>query len=237
MLNKRQIRTGLAGFAVVGGALLSVPGAASAAIHPRSFQGNQALLEQQLASRSTQLTRLGADVTAATATLGTNAATLTKNIAAANTSIQALIVKVPTDTTYAQLNADRKAMLAQSRVFAVLTPQVFLTIEAGAIAAQVSTFQANESALQGSVNALKGQPGYNNAANHFTAFVREVNVANGNAATVTTAVLAQTPADYPGDTHVFTTANRELLRADLSLAHASYDETVIGLASGGYTGA
>jgi len=237
MLTTRQIRTGLAGFAVIGGALLSVPGAASAATHPRTFQGNRALLEQQLASRAAQLTRLSADVTGASATLGTDAATLLKNIASANSSIQALVVKVPTDTTSAQLKADRTAMLAQSRVFAVLTPQVFLTIEAHTIAAQVVTFQANESALQGSVNALKGQHGFDNAVNHLTAFVRAVNIANENAANVTIAVLAQTPADYPGDTHVFTTANSELLRADLSLAHASYDETVIGLASGGYTGA
>lgn len=235
MLNNRQVRAGLAGFAVLGGALLSVPGAASATTRPHSFQSNQTLLEQQLASRAAQLTRLSADVTAATLS-STQVATLTASIKAANSSIQALIVKVPTDTTQAQLKVDRTTMLAQNRVFAVLTPQVFLTIEADAIVARVVTFQANESALQGSVNVLVGQHGYNNALNHYVAFVKAVNVANAAAVNVTTAVLAQTPADYPGDTHVFVNANSKLLKADLSLAHASYDETVIGLASGGYTG-
>ncbi len=64
-----------------------------------------------------------------------------------------------------------------------------------------------------------------------------VNSASLNATNVATSVLAQTPADYPGDTHVFTRANKKLLNADIALAHANYDASVIGLASGGYTGA
>jgi len=237
MLNKSQVHAGLAGFALVGGSLLALPGAASATATPHSFSGNRAALETQLASRATQLTRLDTDVTGATTLTAPHALTLKASVATASANIAALVAKVPTDTTNAQLAVDRASMLKENRVFAVLTPQVFLTIEADGIAAQVVTFQANESALQGSVNSLVGQHGYTNALQHFVAFVKAVNVANAATSKVTTAVLAQTPADYPGDTHVFVHANRELLRADLSLAHASYDVSVIGLASGGYTGA
>jgi hypothetical protein len=63
-----------------------------------------------------------------------------------------------------------------------------------------------------------------------------VNLAGADSNNVTTAVLAQVPADSPGDFHVFVTANGKLLNADIALAHASYDESVIGLATGGYTG-
>lgn len=237
MLNRYKVQAGLAGFALIGGSLLALPGAASAATTPHSFSNNQTLLETQLASRATQLARLGTDVAGATSLTAPHAVTLKASIATATTNIDALIAKVPTDTTNAELAVDRASMLKENRVFAILTPQVFLTIEADGIASQVVTFQANESALQGSVNSLVGQHGYTNALNHYVAFVKAVNVANAAASNITTAVLAQTPADYPGDTHVFVHTNRELLRADLSLAHASYDESVIGLASGGYTGA
>jgi hypothetical protein len=67
--------------------------------------------------------------------------------------------------------------------------------------------------------------------------VKAVNNASVDSNDVATEVLAQTPADYPGDTHVFVRANRELLAAGIALAHASYDASVIGLATGGYTGA
>jgi hypothetical protein len=86
------------------------------------------------------------------------------------------------------------------------------------------------------VNGLVGQHGYQNALNHYVAFVKSVNNAAGAVNSVLTTVLAQVPADYPGDTHVFTNANHQMLNAGVALAHANYDASVIGLASGGYTG-
>jgi len=241
MLNRRHVHAGLAGFALLGGSLLALPGVASAAARsqsrPHSVAGNQALLESQLTSRAAELARLSTDVTGATTLTLAHTAALKASIASATSNIDTLIAKVPHDTTFAELKADRASMLKENRVFAVLAPQVFLTIEADGIGAQVATFQANESSLQGSVNSLVGQHGYTNALHHYVAFVKAVNVANEAASNVTSAVLAQTPADYPGDTGIFVRSNRALLKADLALAHASYDESVIGLASGGYTGA
>ena len=234
-MGKRILRTGLVGAVLASGTMLAMPGMASAS-SSRHFKQDQTKLEAQLVSRVGQLGRLSADVAAATTLTAAHAALLNARITADTANVNALVAKVPTDTTVAELNTDRAAMLRDNRVFAVVTPQVFQTIEADGIALQVSTDEGNETSLQASVTSLIGQHGYTNALNHYMAFVRSVNAAATDSADVTTAELAQTPADYPGDTHVFVHANGELLNADLALAHAAYDVTVIGLASGGYTG-
>ncbi len=236
MTAKRSLLIIIAGAVLAGGSLFALTGLASASVRPRSFARNQKLLELQLAARVSQLGRLSADVSAAKSLTTAHAAALKLNISSATTNINNLVTKVPTDTTQAELNFDRTSMYKQNRVFAVLTPQVFETIEADAIAVQDATFQANESALQTTVNSLVGEHGYRNALNHYLAFVKSVNEALVLTNRVTVAVLAQMPADYPGDTGVFVNANSRLLRADVALAHASYDESVIGLAAGGYTG-
>jgi hypothetical protein len=97
--------------------------------------------------------------------------------------------------------------------------------------------QAGEAALLAEINTLQGQPGYANALKHDTAYVAQVNLAAADSANVATVVIAQLPQDFPGDTHVFVNANHELLAADIAIARADYDASVIGLASGGYTGA
>ena len=241
MTKFRFARVGLAASMLAGGSALLVPNIASASVqhrwHPHNFASNQAELESQLASRVTQLARLGTDVTGAKSLTTTHATALTTNVNTATSNIDALVTKVPTDTTLAQLNADRASMIRQNRVFAVLTPQVFQTIEADVIAAQVTTLQAGEASLLSAVNGLVGQHGYTNALNHYTAFVRLVNVASLDSTNVATRVLAQVPQDFPRDTEVFVHANKALLNADIALAHANYDASVIGLASGGYTGA
>lgn len=237
MTNFRFIHAGLASALLAGGAALLVPGIASASVHPHSFTTNQQALEAQLASRVSQLTRLGTDVTGAKSLTTAHAATLTASINTATSNINVLVTKVPTDTTQAQLNADRASMIRQNRVFAVLTPQVFQTIEADAIAAEVTSLRAEEPGLLSAVNGLVGDHGYTNAYDHYTAFVRLVNVASLDSTNVATKVLAQVPQNFPRDTEVFVHANKELLNADIALAHANYDASVVGLASGGYTGA
>ena len=180
MICKRTIKAGLIGAVLAGGSLAILPGIATAALQPRTFAANQQLLEQQLASRVTQLGRLGSDVTGSKTLTTAHVTALNANIATATTNIKALVAKVPTDKTQAQLNADRASMLKQNRVFAVLTPQVFQTIEADLITTQVATLQANESALQSFVNSLVGQHGYTNASNHYAAFIKSVDLAASN---------------------------------------------------------
>jgi hypothetical protein len=234
---KHPLRTTLIGGVLAAGAAVAIPSVASASIAHDSFSQTQQLLEQQLASRVTQLGRLSGDVSGSKTITAAHAGVLSARLATETTSINGLVTKVPTDTTRAELQSDRSAMLKDNRVFAVETPQVIEVIEADSIAAQVVSFQASEVGLQSSVSSLSGQPGYQNALNHYNAFVVEVNRAATYSAHVISAVLPQVPQDFPGDTHIFVGASHSLLNADIALAHASYDETIIGLASGGYTGA
>lgn len=237
MTNVHLVRSTLATAMFIGGGIVLAPNIASAHEHPRDFSSTQHALEVQLASRVSQLARLQSDVSSAKTLTAAHEAALTARITTTTANINALVSKVPSDTTYAQLRADRSAMIKQNRVFAVLTPQVFLTIEADAITAQVTTLQGEESGLISAVNGLVGQHGYKNAFNRYTAFAKSVNAASLDASNIVNAVLNQVPSDFPRDTGVFVRSNRALLRANITLAHANYDASVVGLAAGGYTGA
>jgi hypothetical protein len=196
----------------------------------------QQQLEQQLTYRVNQLQVLSTDVTKATSLSPSDASTLAARLTAATASINTLLAQVPNDTTLAELRAAQKTMIQGNRVFAVLTPQVFQVIEADTVAAQAATLQSGEAALLAEIDTLEGQPGYANALRHDTAYVAQVNLAAADSAHVSTVVIAQLPQDFPGDTHVFVNANHQLLAADIALARANYNASVIGLASGGYTG-
>lgn len=233
---KHPIRISLAGAALVSGAALAAPATASATTPTAGFTQAQQKIEQKLASRVDQLRALSTDVTKATTLSASDASTLAARLTTETSSINTLVVTVPTDTTMTELRKARKTMIEGNRVFAVLTPQVFEVIEADSTASQVTTLQAGEAALQSSANSLAGEPGYRNAVNHYDRYVTAVNRAALDSAHVSETVIAQMPDDFPRDTHVFVSANRQLLTADVALAHANYDADVIGLASGGYTG-
>jgi len=201
-----------------------------------SFIAAQQALEAQLASRLTRLQHLNADVTGAT-TLSANAAsTLEARLSTEESSIDSLIAKVPTDTTFAELRADRAAMLKDNRVYAVMSPQVFESIEASLVQVQVTTMQGNEPTLQTEVASLSGLPGYQNALNHYNSYVARLSNWSTKIVTIETVVLAQTPQGFPGNTSVFVAENHQVLDANIALAYAAYDASIIGLAAGGYTG-
>jgi hypothetical protein len=201
-----------------------------------SFIASQKALETQLANRATQLGHLVSDVTAATTLSATVSATLQARLLTEQASINALIAKVPNDTTKAQLNADRAAMLKDNRVYAVMSPQVFEMIEASVVAGQVTVMQGNESTLQSEVTSIVGLPGYKNALNHYNNYVTRITNWSAKIVNVESIVLAQTPQGYPGNTKVFAAQNHRILNANIDLSYAAYDASIIGLATGGYTG-
>ena len=235
-------RTGLvaAVLVAVAGSVVASPGIASARATatevPASFQQAQQQLEQQLANRSSELARLAADVAGAKSLTAAHANLLNARLQTEAASISALVAKVPSDTTRAELRSDRQAMLRDNRVYGVTVPQVFETIEADAIAAQVTVLVANEPALEASMTSVAGEPGYKSARNHYNACVSSLARAGRISANVATVVLNQSVLGFPHNTHVFVHANEALLRGDLALAHASYDATVVGFATGGHTG-
>ena len=202
----------------------------------QSFLSAQQALELQLANRATQLSHLVADVTAATTLTTSQVATLSARLSTEVSTNNALIAKVPTDTTKAELKADRTAMLQDNRVYGVMSPQVFETIEASVVASQVTTMQGNEATLQSEVNSIVGLPGYKNALNHFNNYVLRLSNWSTRIAQVETIVLAQTPQGFPANTKIFVAQNQRILNANLALAYAAYDASIISLATGGYTG-
>ena len=206
------------------------------AVPSASFVAAQKALELQLDNRSTQLQHLVADVTTATSLSASASATLQARLATEESSINSLIAKVPTDTTRAELNADRSAMLKDNRVYAVMSPQVFEMIEASVVAGQVTVMQGNESTLQSEVTSIVGLPGYKNALNHYNNYVTRITNWSTKIVNVESIVLAQTPQGYPGNTKVFAAQNHRILDANIDLSYAAYDASIIGLATGGYTG-
>jgi hypothetical protein len=201
-----------------------------------SFLTAQHALEVQLANRATQLGHLVADVTAATSLSASSASILQARLSTEEASINALIAKVPNDTTKAELNADRSAMLKDNRVYAVMSPQVFEMIEASVVASQVTTLQGNEPTLLSETQSIVGLPGYKNALNHYNNYVARLLNWSTRIVNVESIVLAQTPQGYPGNTKVFVAQNHRILDANIALAYAAYDASIIGLATGGYTG-
>ncbi|MGC2485225.1 MAG: hypothetical protein WA359_03160 [Acidimicrobiales bacterium] len=201
-----------------------------------SFVSGRQTLETQLASRVTRLQHLVADVTEATSLSANASTTLQARLSSEEGSMNALIAKVPTDTTQAQLSADRATMYKDNRVYAVMSPQVFESIEASVVAEQVTTMQGNEVTLQTEAASLIGLAGYENALNHYDNYVKRISNWSTRILTVEDAVLAQTPQGFPRNTNVFVAENHSILTANIALAYAGYDASVIGLASGGYTG-
>ena len=231
------VQLGVAAAVIASGSFLfAMSAGASTAASSSKITQLQQKLEQQLTYRVNQLQVLSTDVTKATSLTPSDASTLAARLTAATASINTLLAQVPNDNTMAELRAAQQTMIQGNRVFAVLTPQVFQVIEADTIAAQAATMQAGEPALLAEINTLEGQPGYANALKHDTAYVAQVNLAAADSEHVSTVVIAQLPQDFPGDTQVFVNANHQLLDADIALARANYDASVIGLASGGYTG-
>jgi hypothetical protein len=206
------------------------------AVPSASFIATQHALEVQLANRATQLGHLVKDVTAATSLTASDSSILQARLSTEGASISALIAKVPTDTTRAELNSDRSAMLKDNRVYAVMSPQVFEMIEASVVADQVTTLQANEATLQSEVASIVGLPGYKNALNHYNNYVLRLSNWSTRILDVESIVLAQTPQGYPGNTKIFVAQNHRILDANIALAYAGYDASIIGLATGGYTG-
>jgi hypothetical protein len=201
-----------------------------------SFLAAQQALETQLTGRVTRLQHLLADVTGATSLSASASAVLQARLSTEESSINALVAKVPTDATRAELNSDRQAMLKDNRVYAVMSPQVFEMIEASVAADQVTTMEGNESTLETETASLVGLAGYQNALNHYNNYVARLSNWATKIATVESVVIAQVPQDFPGDTNTFVAQNQKILDANIALAYAGYDASIIGLATGGYTG-
>ncbi|MDA8295391.1 MAG: hypothetical protein M0004_02175 [Actinomycetota bacterium] len=190
---------------------------------------------KQLQLRATQLANLSKEVSAATALTASDQGALEQKLASATTSINGLIQAAPNDTLR-ELRSARHTMISANRVFAVLTPEVYEVIASDTVASQAAALAGEEPQLQAEVTAAQGQVGARNAIAHDRAFVRAVSFAQAKTAKVSSALVAETPQDYPRGRGLFIGSNRQILAASEALARASYDKTIVALATNGYTG-
>jgi hypothetical protein len=230
---------------LVAGAVLAVPGAAMAAgsaqpgsvawtasAHPvrlvaatgASFATAKAVVENDLALRQQRLTNLTAEVAAATDLTSADKATLSSSIASDTSGIDALVAKVPGDTTWAELRADAKAVVQDYRVFVVMSPQAHLAIAADTASSVCARLQAAEPQIEALIKFDQGQGKNVSAAEAaYQSLVSEVTTAMGDVSGVSASVLATTPAAYPGNVSVFTGGRANLIGARGALATAGTD--------------
>lgn len=229
------VRAGLIGAVLVSGNLFALQNLVSASSVPQSIASQQKQLERQLADWAALLGRFGADVTNSSTLTLAHSLVLDARSTGPVEMLDGLVAKVPTDKTQSQLDAAKAVMVELNQVFAVLTPQVFETIEADAISSEVSSLKSDEQPLRSLVNSIAGQSGYEIAHVRYLTLVKSVSLAKHDANGVATAVLAQKTANFPDDANIFLHANQELSNASDALVNATYAESMIGLAIGGYT--
>jgi hypothetical protein len=232
MKNGRSLLGRLAGGALTAGLLLGTVGvtAATAAAHRSALRAprdkpctvTQSSLETELANRQALLTTLVGDVATALNDkdiTATHVATLDARLSTDTTLIGALIVKVPTDTTCAQLIADSQVMYAL-HVYYVMEPQVLLTIQADTETATEATLSAQFPTLKAEIAKLPYGKRRNEANKLFKLIKLEVFLASNQSVGIATEVLATRPSGWPSNKGVFVSASVHLAAGQIDLAAA-----------------
>lgn len=195
------------------------------------FQAAQKQVEGDLAARATRLSDLSSlvqkaqgrglssgDTAALSAILTAEQSTIDGG------GIAGLQQAVPSETTCTQLAATARQMVVDFRVFALVTPQVRLTVGDDVANAVVAKGTAAEPRISARIAAAaKHGKDVSGAEQAFSDFQARLSGAGQVLSGVsTTQLLAQTPADYPGDKGMLQAgrATAKEVGADLKAARA-----------------
>jgi hypothetical protein len=230
----------LAALVIGAGVLTLAPGTAQAAparpataaaprgCAPNALAARIAQVGRDLDNRVQQLNALQAEVDAAGPLTLLDRSTLLADLANELSGIQALAAKAPGDTTCAAVRADGRAMVVNYRVYLVMTPQVHLTKSADSEASVAGRLAARLPQLQAAITRAAG------AGRDMTAAAaalgdlgRQVAVARADSAGISAAVLAFTPASYPGCWATFLGDRARLQAGSVALRRASHDLSLI----------
>lgn len=216
-------------------------GSSSSASAPNcrtDFSMWQQTVEQDLTNRVNQLATLTDRVNSAQYLTSADRSTLQGLLAAETSGIEALVSKVPTDTTCVALRADAHSMVYNYRVYLVMTPQTDLTIVADTETAIASNFEGLEPSLQAAIASMPAGEPQTNAQAAYTDLVSQVSGAQSAVDGLSVTLLAQTPAGCPGNRPVFagakateTTARADLKAAENDVKQIIHDLSVAGVAS------
>jgi hypothetical protein len=196
----------------------------------------QKQLENEINSYASLLGQLGADIQGSRTLEPAHARDLNALSTTADLDVNNLVAKVEIDTTPAELSADATAIDNLRSLFAVLAPQVSETLEADDEQQEYNTVNGDLAALQSSLDALQGTPGYQAALSGYQDQASSVRAAQRILTHIATRVLTQSASGFPRNTAVFTEAAANLETVQTDLTRAYHDETVIGLSFGGYSG-
>ena len=205
----------------------SVPAGATGSC--AGFAARQALLEQDLSGRTTDLGTLTAKVTASTTLTTGDRSTLASDLADESSGIAALTAKAPGDTSCAEVGADSRTMVLSYRVYAVMTPQTDLVIVADRATSLARTLVADEPALQAAITAAAAAGRSVTVAEAaYADYTTRVQAATAALAGLSATLLAQDPAGYPANYSVFKSADtaEASARADLKVADTDLHEIV-----------
>jgi len=236
------IRNRIAAGVLVGGVLAAAPAAAFADTpstaaptpgtpsHPTCSQSTfsvaQQFVEQQLSNRVAVLDELASRIGAAPYLTASDRTTLQGIVSGTQSGIGALVQKVPSDTTCAQLWSDARSMVVDYRVYAVVAPQSDLTIVAdteSSIAARLAGLEPQiQQAITAAQQAGKNTSGAQAAFDDFTTQVSDASTAVGG---VAADALSKKPADYQPGMWIGDRTDVTSARADLH--HAVTDARTI----------
>ncbi len=165
-------------------------------------------------------------VTASKTLTAAHRATLTNLVDSDRSGLSTLATTIQGDTTLAQCRSDVQSIVTRFRVYVLVVPQVHITIAADALQAADTTLAGLEQKLSTAIQNAHLNPGQQQRASEA---LTDYDTHVGNAAALikgqADAVLALTPAGYPGTTTTLKSAhtNLESAHADLKAARADFD--------------
>jgi hypothetical protein len=183
------------------------------------FQRAQEALEHQIIARQVQLALLGTEVADAANVTTSDRSALVTVITNEQGALATDATNAAAATTYAELDAVRKAVIGDERVYAVVTGQVNLVLAAD----NDTVTESGYTSLAAELGPLVTELGSSHASALLADVTSEVTAAAQLTTGVSAEALALTPAGYPGNQSEIKAWAYALSRAQHDIAVARSD--------------
>lgn len=170
------------------------------------------------------LSSLAAKVAASTTLSSAHSAALGTLLSSDRSGLSALDATIQADTTLAQCRGDVQSIVTRYRVYVLVVPQVHIVIAADALQAAGNRLATLEPRLAAAIQDAHLNPGQQQrAGDALNDYTSNVSRAGGLIAGQADAVLALTPAGYPGTQTTLKAAHGNLKAAREDLENARHD--------------
>ncbi|HLX88875.1 MAG TPA: hypothetical protein VKR22_10535 [Acidimicrobiales bacterium] len=194
-----------------------------------TFPEVQKVVEGDLSDRVSRLGLLVSRVNAASSLSSSDKAALLADLTQTEQpGIEALVAKVPTDTTCAEVRQDAHSMVWNYRVYLVMSPQVDLVIATDAALAIDARLDAVEGAISNLIaDAQQHGHDVSGAQQALSDYEQQVSAVQSVLAGQSATVLGVTPAGYPGNAPTLHQARSNLQTARSDFRKARSDLATI----------